>query len=118
MKINKENYVNEAENCIKKIANNKLSTNQIRKILSLSSAIYDDLRLIDCWNDSLTDSFQYLKLRCVYESGRTDTVNQFISEANIITYLDEIIREKNYQKALLFCKYMEALVAYHKFYSK
>ena len=50
----------------------------------------------------------------MYECGREPKVKEFVKEAEIIELLKEIGQsKKNY---LLFSNYMEALVAFHKFY--
>lgn len=130
--INKKNYVDFAEQSLleyqKKLTgkkdtdeNKNLTSTKLRKILNLSAKIYNDIRLLETWDESLTDSFQYLKLRCVYEAGRdkdSRVVDYFLTETKIIEFINFILRKEDLESALLFCKYMEALVAYHKFYSK
>lgn len=50
----------------------------------------------------------------MYEAGREVKVKKLIEEADILTHIDEI---KNSRKQyILFSRYMEALVAYRKFY--
>ena len=58
---------------------------------------------------------QYLKMRIAYEAGREPkTVYPFVMEARLLEYVNEIGSSR--QNLILFCSYMEALVAYHKFY--
>ena len=53
-------------------------------------------------------------MRMAYEAGREKTVKNFLDTANLLQEINRIGKSK---KALLeFCHYMEALVAYHKFY--
>ena len=59
-----------------------------------------------------------MKIRFIYEAGREQQkekrVKELIEEADILTHIDEI---KNSRKQyILFSRYMEALVAYRKFY--
>lgn len=50
----------------------------------------------------------------MYECGREPKVKEFVQKAEIIELLKEIGNsKKNY---LLFSRYMEALVAFHKYY--
>ena len=61
---------------------------------------------------------QYLKMRIAYEAGRDDNgrvhpVKDFVMAAKLMQYIDEI---KSRQDLILYCNYMEALVAYHRFY--
>ena len=57
---------------------------------------------------------RYLKVRFVYEAGRNNNVKLFVDKAEILACLDEIRSSK--AQFLLFARYMEALVAYHKLY--
>lgn len=119
-----ENYVSRAEGVIKKLivkdrnGNEKinLTTSKIRNILSMVSDLYNDTQRFR--NERLSDDLymrtQYLKMRMAYESGRDDAVKDFIEKADLINKIDKIGRSK--EKLLNFCHYMEALVAYHKFY--
>ena len=56
---------------------------------------------------------QYLRLRFAYEAGRERSVRDFVNSADIANHLKRI---ETRDDLLLFCRYMEALVAYHKFY--
>ncbi|NLJ57402.1 MAG: type III-A CRISPR-associated protein Csm2 [Tissierellia bacterium] len=123
-KLNELTYVEQAENVIKSLqVRNKrgqlqipLTTSKIRNLLSMISEIYNlaahepnkELSI------ELQGRIQYLKMRFVYEAGRERTVKDFVEKANILQYIDEIGNSR--EKFLLFCRYMEALVAYHKFY--
>ena len=101
MGINKENYVDQAEQVIKNLMTDRkgnitLTTSKIRNILAMVSEIY-----------------QYLRLRIVYESGRETSVKDFVQKAKILEELKKVKDSKS--QFLLFCRYMEALVAYRKF---
>ena len=56
----------------------------------------------------------YLKVRILYEAGREPAVKDFVERAEIIKCIDEIGSSK--KKYLLFNRYLEALVAYHRFF--
>ena len=61
-------------------------------------------------------SINYLKLRFVYEAGREQKVKRLVETAQILQCLDAI--KGNRSQYILFSRYMEALVAYRKFYEK
>lgn len=49
----------------------------------------------------------------MYESGRETSVKDFVQKAKILEELKKVKDSKS--QFLLFCRYMEALVAYRKF---
>lgn len=124
MKINKQNYVDEAERVIKglirtdKFGNSKLdlTTSKIRNILSMVSELYTDAQHSreDKLDADMVSRVQYLKMRIAYEAGRERSVKDFVLAAGLLDYADEIGSSR--QNLILFCNYMEALVAYHKFH--
>ena len=67
--------------------------------------------------DELNGRIEYLRIRFVYECGRDDSkrkVRNFVEKSEVLEILKEIKKsKKNY---LLFSRYMEALVAFHKYY--
>lgn len=124
MKINKQNYVDEAERVIKglirtdKFGNSKLdlTTSKIRNILSMVSELYTDAQHSreDKLDADMVSRVQYLKMRIAYEAGRERSVKDFVLAAGLLDYAGEI--GSSHQNLILFCNYMEALVAYHKFH--
>ena len=122
MKLTNENYVGEAERVINSlIAENDrriLTTSKIRNILSMITDIYNDVRELpgDELDPELRGRIQYLKVHIVYEAGREKTVKDFMEEADLLGVLDSIGNSK--ERFLLFCHYMEALVAYRKYLGK
>jgi CRISPR-associated protein Csm2 len=124
--INDENYVDKAENVMKSLGkpaprdDGKLifqfTTTQIRKLLSISADIYDSAKSEqgDTMSRSLKDKLNYLKVQVVYQAGREpQKVKPFVERAKLLEALKEIGDER--KNVLLFCKYMEALVAYHRY---
>lgn len=137
-------YVSEAENVIKSLDSRdicvkedgrrvwkkafKLTTTQIRKILSLLNEIYADI-LCDSEEDKekqstkLRDKLLYLKMRCIYEAGRDDKrdkgVADFIERSNLPEYISFVVKEQDTaklrKKFMWLFHYMEALVAYHRY---
>lgn len=121
IKFNQDTYVNEAEQVIKemrsknfKIDKDVLTTSQLRKLLSLTSALYDEVRTYGI--DLAMDRISYLRIQFVYQSGRNKAVKALVSLSDILTILEEIEQTQNKEKFLRFCRYMEALVAYFKYY--
>lgn len=123
MEINEINYVDYAEKVIKDLGENKkgkagsrLTTTKIRNILSMVSEIYNEVTHIqgDKLSLEMVERIQYLRLRIVYESGRDQDVKNFINKSKLLLVLKNVGDSK--RNFLLFCRYMEALVAYHRFY--
>ena len=136
----KSDYVSEAENVIKNLEKKpvnvkgkpvqvfKLTTTQIRKLLSLINEIYADILCDseedkDEQNKKLCDKLLYLKMRCIYEAGRDDKrdkgVADFIDKSNLPEYISFVVQEKDTvklrKKFMWLFHYMEALVAYHRY---
>ena len=126
MYINENNYADEAEKVILQLKNKTnpktgksvpmVTTSKIRSILAMTSDIYNEVIMLqdDKLSDDLADRIEYLRIRVVYEAGREQSVKDFIMQAKILDILKEIKgSRKNY---ILFNRYMESLVAFHKFY--
>lgn len=119
MSINENNYVDKAEAIIKEIAQSKdkkITTSQIRNILAMVSDIYNEVlsKKSEILEQSIVSRIEYLRVRCVYDAGRDKAVRKLIEEADILNILKQIgDSRRNY---LVFCRYMEALVAFHKYY--
>jgi len=123
-KLNELDYVDNAEQVIKNLrVQNKrgdyeirLTTSKIRNLLSMISGIYNDAvhDTNDILNNDIKGRIQYLRLRFAYEAGREQTVREFVDKADILNHISSIGDKRS--EFLLFCRYMEALVAYHKFY--
>ena len=118
--INEQNYVDEAEKAIlslkDKNGKNMLpSMSKLRNILNLTADIYNDIRF---WQDEklsteICGRIDYLRVRLIYEAGREPNVRKLVERAKLIDILKDIKgSKKNY---FLFYRYMEALVAFHKF---
>lgn len=121
MQLTKTNYVDEAEEVVKKLEKNKsgkpvLTTSKIRNILSMVSEIYNDVvhHSEEKLDDDVVERLQYLRMRFAYEAGRENSVRDLMEKAKITEQIKTIGKDK--EKCILFCKYMEAIVAYHKFY--
>lgn len=112
-------YVNTAEDVIKTLRSTRrslLTTSKIRNLLSMISSLYDEVRRDR--SEKLTQEqknrIQYIRLHFAYEAGRDNDVKAFVTEADIFAHIKDIGDDR--QRFLLFCRYMEALVAYHRFH--
>ncbi len=116
-----DNYVDKAENVIKSLnhtkdhRNNKikffLTTTKIRNLLNLTSNLFDESKVREY--KELADKIAYLRVQFVYQSGRETAVKDLVKKAEILDILKEINNKESLQR---FCRYMEALVAYFRFY--
>lgn len=127
------NYVDEADKVIKSLLEKdingnyktdkngnyvmKLSTSKLRKLLGMISDIYNETLRNEgkSLGDKLCAKIQYMKMHFIYEAGREAEVKKLIKRAGIINKIDNIDSDK--KKFINFCHYMEALVAYKKFYA-
>lgn len=116
-------YVEDAEKVFKDwylTQEPKITTTKIRGLLSGMSDIYNDVVRVEGEElpQDIVDRIQYLKVQFVYEYGRDDkkdgSVRRFINESKILNKIDQIGTSK--KKFIEMERYMEALVAYHRFY--
>jgi CRISPR-associated protein Csm2 len=119
MKINEENYVDEAEKVIRNLSQMKtpmVTTSKLRNLLAMTADIYNDVmnQKEEQLDSEVRARIEYLRVRFMYEAGREDTVKRLVESAEIIPILKEIKGSR--KQYLLFNRYMEALVAFHKYY--
>lgn len=127
MKLTEENYVQLAEEAIKELRKDEekksrgnniqlVTTSKIRNLLAMTADIYNDV--INSQKEQLSKNIvgriNYMKIHFVYEAGREEKVRALMEKAEILEHLDEI--QGNRTQYILFSRYMEALVAYRKFY--
>lgn len=126
MRINDNNCVDKAENVIKNLVKGTrknfkgepdiVTTSKIRNLLAMNADIYNQVltKSSEKLDDEICGRIEYLRVRFMYECGREPKVKEFVQQAEILEILKEIKqRKKNY---LLFSRYMEALIAFHKYY--
>lgn len=119
-----ENYVDKAEEAILQLRKKNdeffLTTSQIRNILSLTSSISDKSNVRNF--EELNSDLSYLRVRLVYQSRRNEIrfrgekiypVEDLLLQSDLLEALKEVKDKVSLQR---FCRYMEALVAYFKFY--
>lgn len=116
-------YVSIAENVILNLKDDinkykpfgELTTSKIRKILSLVSDISNDAITADkVLPPQLVNKIRHLKVRIAYEAGRERDVKKFVDKAKLLDGIDYIGSSK--ESFIRFSQYLEALVAYHRFY--
>ena len=119
-----ENYVDKAEKAILQLRKKNdeffLTTSQIRNILSLTSSISDKSNVRNF--EELNSDLSYLRVRLVDQSRRNEIrfrgekiypVEDLLLQSDLLEALKEVKDKVSLQR---FCRYMEALVAYFKFY--
>lgn len=93
MELTNTNYVDRAEEVILKLKESgggriRLTTSQIRNILTITSTIYDNAkRKKGPLDEEELMSVQLLRTKFVYESGRDKNVEQFIQIADLINLI-------------------------------
>ncbi len=121
-------YVDEAEMVIKELEaknfsvkrtprdrnGDELTTSQIRNLLSLTSTLYDEVQTKPM--SDVMDRIAYLRVQFIYQSGRNAAVKKLVELADILNILKSIQEKQEKERLIRFCHYMEALVAYFKYY--
>lgn len=123
-----ENYVDEAERIMYKLMNQpkKVTTSKIRGLLSLVTEIFnvENLRTEEALLPESVVKINLMRVRVAYEYGR-DTgesvgkdkvypMKDFITQAHLLEYLKGISTDR--ADLIRFAHYMEALVAFHRYY--
>ena len=115
-----------AEGIIKKLKRNhrdeiELTKSQIRKFLAAANALTNKVPVYRAvhpnaeeLSEDLAKEVTFLKVKLAYQATRNSAVRDFVDQARLWDCLDKIGRDmKRYND---FARYIEALVAYHKFY--
>ena len=123
-----ENFdvVTEAEKAIKELQYKDrynridVTTSQIRKFLTAVNVVRNKVDLYKAKNKGaealskeLTAEIKFLKVNLLYQAGRTVAVKQFMTISKLDVIIDSI--GDSLARFVKFTKYVEALVAYHKF---
>ena len=119
--LNKQTYVEEAEKIIIELKESSkegkmISISKLRSMLSMLSGLYNQVvhsneKYLD---EDVQYDLKYCKVRFAYEAGRDPVVKRFIDKTHMMDYVDWI--ENNKEHFVLYYHYVEALVAYHKYY--
>lgn len=125
--VNEEDYVKHADEIMKNLIRRekeknlkdekKLTTSKIRNILAMFSDIYNEV-MFDLESTELSanskSKINYMTIRLAYECGREKAVDSFNKQSDLLENIKRI--GKNKENFILVFHYMEALVAYHRFY--
>lgn len=116
-----DTYVNEAEAVIQEMrqrsfreSRDTLTMSQLRNLASLTGNIYDEVQNNDV--AQVSDKLAYLRVQFVYQSGRNAGVKKLVDLADILNILKKIQLKNDRTSIIRFCRYIEALVAYFKYY--
>ena len=110
-----KDYVDFAENLMR-TNSRSITTSKLRNILSLLMDAYniETLRIGDSIAQDSAVKLQMARIRLAYECGRDFKTKQFVEAANLLPWLKEIGNSRD--KLLHYVHYLEALVAYHRFF--
>ena len=110
-----EDYLDQAEKLMGENTS-LITTSKIRRLFSLVMEIYNEETLStkkDLSRESVS-SIGMMRVRFAYECGRDKKVKEFVEKAHLMNYLKGI--GSRWEEFIKFAQYMEALVAYHKFF--
>lgn len=108
-------YVDEAEK-IMQDNYRKITTSKLRNLLSLLMDVYntETLRTEETISEESAVKLQMARIRMAYECGRDRNVKEFVEAAHMMPWLKDI--GKSREKAIRYVHYLEAIVAYHRFF--
>ncbi len=114
-------YVSYADTVIQELRSQedgkKFSTSKIRNILSMVTDIYNDIirQSDDKLSNEIQDRITSLRIRLVYECGREPKIiRPFVEKARLLDWISFIGDSR--ARFIHFSRYMEALVAYHRYH--
>ena len=108
-------YVDEAEKIMQENYK-KITTSKLRNLLSLLMDVYntETLRTEETISEESAVKLQMARIRMAYECGRDRNVKEFVEAAHMMPWLKDI--GKSREKAIRYVHYLEAIVAYHRFF--
>lgn len=99
----------------------RLTTTQLRKFLTAVTSISNKVSVYKVkhpgetkLSDELAGEIQFLKVKAAYQAGRESAVKKFMENADMFHQINSI--GNSIEKYEEFSRYIEALVAYRKFY--
>lgn len=108
-------YLDQAEELMRVNAS-LITTSKIRRLFSLVTDIYNEENLStqkELAEDNVA-AIGMMRIRFAYECGRDAKVKTFVEKVHLMNYLKGIGNSR--EEFMKFARYMEALVAYHKFF--
>ncbi len=114
-----EDFVKAAENVMRGKGKSNLTTSKLRNILSMASDIYnvENNRKEEYLAEENKTALRKMHVRIVYEAGRDRDVRNFVVQSRLINYIKYIEGSWSRKLFIRFENYLEALVAFHRFYS-
>lgn len=113
-----EDYADAAEDVIKRLLadGGNITNTKMRRLFSLVIPILNKerLRTDEKIAPESKQAFMMARVRMAYEAGRDNSVKNFIINAKLMEYIREAGDDR--EKFVRFAHYMEALVAWHRFY--
>lgn len=108
-------YVDEAEKIMQENYK-KITTSKLRNLLNLLMDVYntETLRTEETISEESAVKLQMARIRMAYECGRDRNVKEFVEAAHMMPWLKDI--GKSREKAIRYVHYLEAIVAYHRFF--
>lgn len=110
-----EDYVDFAENLMK-AQSGQITTSKLRNLYSLFMDIYNTeiLRTGDILLEESVTRLQMARIRIAYESGRDRNTKEFVEAAHLLPWLKAVGTSR--EQAIRYIRYLEAIVAYHRFW--
>ena len=116
--INKDTYVDDAFKCLG-YSGKQITTSKLRSIYAVLCDIRQDEDKKDKDENISKEclaALKLLKVRIIYDMGRDEeAVKLFMKNTHLVAYICDIEKTKSCEKFDLFCKYFEALVAFHRY---
>ncbi len=112
-----ENYVERAEKVMNDLRNwRSITTTKIRNLFSLVVDICseEELRTESTLQDKSVARLKRMHVRVIYESGRDGGTKEFVEKTKLLEYLKWIGNDR--ERLIRFTRYMEALVAFHRYF--
>lgn len=108
-----------------KLCSQAVTTSQIRKFLTAVNMVTNKINVYKSTHmnesvlpEELVAEVQYLKVKIIYQAGKEDNrkpyVSNFMKASDMVRRIDKI--KNSFEEYEEFARYVEALVAYHKFY--
>lgn len=107
---------NTAKEFKQKIKKSRITTTQLRQLLSHVAVINNKIAKTsgDTLSEALIDEIHYMHIKFVYQCGREKGVKHFDNDFDIQSKIQSIGASKQRFKA--FYRYLEEIVAYTKYY--
>ncbi len=92
----------------------KITTSQLRKFLSAVNSVANKVLIYakDELDTELINEIQYLRVKLAYQAGRYPEVKDLAIQAKLDTEINNIKTKKDF---INFARFIEAIIAYHKF---